>query len=979
MPPEILEKSRWLQVILLLCVLLLSPLGGQADTAANIPALQNAALENIVKSENDDRAYRYLVLPNHLQVLLISDPTTEKSAASLDIHIGSAQDPDDRPGLAHFLEHMLFLGTQKYPAAGEYQEYINAHSGSNNAYTSLEHTNFHFDIDPAYLDPALDRFAQFFVAPLFDENYVTRERNAVHSEYAARIKEESRRSWDVMAVLVQPQNHSARFSVGTLDTLADHDTKKVRDDLLAFYQTHYSANLMALVVLGKETPDQLEQMVRLRFADVPDKNLVMPADEVPLFPAGFLPKKVYVKPLKDQRVLSLRFPIPVFEQWYHEKPLAYIAYFLGHEGAGSARALLRDKGWIESLSAGPDVSNRQSADFEIDLELTQEGYRHQDEIINIIYHSIDMLKKQGIEKWRYNEQSVINDTIFRYQEKGDALDYVSTLANNLHYYTPQEVIAGSVMMTHYDEALIHRYLDDLKPENALVEINAPDVPVTGKTTYYQTEYSVAPVTDANIERWKQPMVGESLRLPPPNEFVAKQFRVKQPEITAKTDGADVAPILLRNTPNLRLWYRQDRHFNVPRGGIYIYARSVRSVQGVAGDALTEMFVRMLDNNLNSSAYTAQLAGLDLKLSKRSRGIDIEIGGYSDKQGLLLTRVLEAMSTPAFRQKDFDSVKEGLMRELLNENSDLPYHQLSHTWRSAISRSDYQVDELAQAVDKITLLQLQMFAMNWLKTVNADVLIHGNFLESDALKLSSIIDNKLALSGALHPDPQGLFVHLPETSKGLIHAVNVNHHDVAVLHYMQGSEATVEEEARMKMLVQLMETGFYQQLRTEQQLGYIVYAGNGTLAQVPGMIFLVQSPSHAARDVDGRMSDFFAGFADILAAMPTDEFEQYRTALLKNVEEKPKNLGEEGAEYWADIANHYWKFDYREELARNIRQLDQKSLLDYYKKTFLSPAVHRLVLVTTSAVQPLDKELQEKYHVMDDINVFRKSQPYFILK
>ena len=941
-------------------------------------------INQITKSDNDDRSYRYLLLPNQVQVLLISDPKTEKSAAALDINIGSSEDPQDRPGLAHFLEHMLFLGTKKYPKTGEYQEYINAHSGSDNAYTSLDHTNFHFDIDPQYLEPALDRFAQFFIAPVMDEAYVERERNAVYSEYKAKIRDESRRRWDVLGELTNPANRSARFSVGTLETLSDTNPpgttlfhkNKVRYDLVKFYENNYSANLMSLVILGKEPPDQLELMARKYFSDVANKKIELAEQEVPLFEKGFLPKKVYIKPLQEQRILSLSFPIPVFEHWYHEKPIAYIGYLLGHEGSGSVRDILRDKGWIESLEAGPDISNRQSASFTISVVMTQEGYRHQGEIIDVIYGSIDQLKSKGVEKWRYNEQAVINDTLFRFQEKGDALSYVSTLANNMHYYKPGDIISGMMVMSNYDETLIQRYLSYFKPENTLIEINAPDVPVAKTSHYYQSQYSVSPISDDDLKHWNKVSANDTIKLPNPNEYVAKQFRIKKGD---ESDTPADNPVLLRSNANLRLWFKQDRHFNVPKGGIYIYARSMQSTQGVQGAALTEIFVRLLKNNLNSSAYSAELAGLNLNLSRRSRGIEIKITGYNDKQGLLLTRALDAITSPTFRQKDFDSIKEQLLRELENQHSKAPYQQVNGELHALISKGEYNNNQYLAAVKEIQLAQVQAFSLSWLKSLNADILFHGNFAVTDVLKLSSIIDNRLVLTGASHPDPLGLFLNLPDSQTGFLRQMEVDHRDVAVMHYLQAADVTVAEQARMQMLAQLMETNFYQQLRTEQQLGYVVYASYALLGNVPGLVFLVQSPSYSAEDVDERITTFFTDFANTLATMPAKDFEQYRSALLKTIDEKPKNIGEEGAEFWGEITNRYLTFDLREQLIAQIGQLDQKTMADYYWKTFLSPNVHRVVVATSSKEKPLGKKLLAKYPLIDDLESFKNTQKYFVLK
>ena len=135
----------------------------------------------VIKSANDQRDYRSLTLDNGLKVLLVSDPAADKAAAAMDVEVGHAQDPDDVHGLAHFLEHMLFLGTDRYPEPDAYQEFITRHGGQHNAFTASQDTNYFFDIAPDAFAEALPRFARFFVAPQFNADYVDRERHAVHS------------------------------------------------------------------------------------------------------------------------------------------------------------------------------------------------------------------------------------------------------------------------------------------------------------------------------------------------------------------------------------------------------------------------------------------------------------------------------------------------------------------------------------------------------------------------------------------------------------------------------------------------------------------------------------------------------------------------------------------------------------------------------------------------------------------------------
>ena len=91
-------------------------------------------------------------------------------------------DPEDMPGLAHFLEHMLFLGTETYPTENAYSSYLNAHGGHSNAYTDQEDTVYYFDVLNQGFDEALNMFSSFFTCPLFTESATARETNAVDSE-----------------------------------------------------------------------------------------------------------------------------------------------------------------------------------------------------------------------------------------------------------------------------------------------------------------------------------------------------------------------------------------------------------------------------------------------------------------------------------------------------------------------------------------------------------------------------------------------------------------------------------------------------------------------------------------------------------------------------------------------------------------------------------------------------------------------------
>jgi len=85
-------------------------------------------------------------------------------------------------------EHLLFMGTKKFPSENEYQQYLSTNNGMSNAYTAMTSTNYYFDVAPNALEGALDRFSGFFIEPLFNEDCTEREIKAVDSEHKKNLQ-----------------------------------------------------------------------------------------------------------------------------------------------------------------------------------------------------------------------------------------------------------------------------------------------------------------------------------------------------------------------------------------------------------------------------------------------------------------------------------------------------------------------------------------------------------------------------------------------------------------------------------------------------------------------------------------------------------------------------------------------------------------------------------------------------------------------
>lgn len=375
-------------------------------------------MSSIEKSASDDRKYHYFTLPNNLRCLVISDPTADKASAALDVNVG--QYCDTIPGIAHFLEHMLFMGTTKYPSENEYQAYLTSHGGSSNAFTDLENTNYYFDVSSSHLEGALDRFAQFFVSPLLMEDSLERERQAVDSEHGKNLHNDYWRLFQLIKTLANEEHPFYGFGSGNSETL---NVPNIRGALLEFYHQHYSAQNMALIVLGKEPIEQLQEWVEEYFSDIPCPETYQPFQPPKVKPFEDLPKRVNVIPVREHTMsVNLSFPLPEQQSHYKSKPTRYLSHLLGHEGQGSVLSLLKEKHWAHELSAGESRSCSDFCSFDVSVTLTESGLKHVDEVVEVIFAYINHLKQVGSQEWVYEETSTVADCSFRFLSKRNPMD-----------------------------------------------------------------------------------------------------------------------------------------------------------------------------------------------------------------------------------------------------------------------------------------------------------------------------------------------------------------------------------------------------------------------------------------------------------------------------------------------------------------------------------------------------------------------------
>ncbi len=867
--------------------------------------------------------YRYVTLENGLGALLVSDPRADKAAAALDVHVGAGADPEDRPGLAHFTEHMLFLGTETYPDPGEYKSFINSHGGSHNAYTSALDTNYFFNVEPDFLEPALDRFSEQFRVPTFAAELIERERNAVASEFSAHRRSDGRRFWSALKQSFPEGHPLGRFTVGNLETLSNKDNE-LRAETVQFYEKHYSANLMELVVIGPQSLDRLESLVVPRFSPVANRGHDAPRYPQPFLESDQLPSLLEVAAIRDTRQLQMTFPIPSTEEDYRNKPLSYLSHLIGHEGPGSLHAVLKEAGLIDQLSAGQSMDTGDQAMMNISISMTPEGLEHWRELVRLTFDYLDLIREKGIRQVYFEEQQQLNDIELRFRERDKPVREASTLASRLHRVAPEDVVIAPWLYETYEPSVYRELLTHLQPNNVLVSIMAPRDDTGGwqTTPWYDTPYRQSAL-DAdglagNSER------ADRLALPAPNPFI--------PEDLSLVPGEDMPRPRAMGEDPLELWFARDTRFEAPRANVYLSLRSPAATGSPRNVVLTRLLAETVRDELNALAYPARLAGLDYQVYSHLRGITVKISGYSDKLPGLLTDVLERLRYPDYDPERISTRLQQIRDDLANAAERRPYEIASSRIQEQLLENVFTHAARLEAAESLTPDDLKQHTDRFYQALDPVMLVHGNMTRAAALNTRAQVTS-LVMDGVETTEVPRARVHRLAKGEQTLD-VSVRHSDQGYLRYFQGNDSDYATRARFRLIAQLLSSPFYERLRTNQQMGYIVQGTYYPMLESPGLGFIVQSPDNDFKTINQSVWTFLREQEARLAELDPETLEREKQAVISGLAQDDTRLSEIADRYWREIDRRNLDFDRKEQLIEAVKAVDHEALMATYRDAIL---------------------------------------------
>jgi insulysin len=850
---------------------------------------------------------RVVQLENGLEALLICDPKANKSSAALDVRVGSLAEPDAYPGMAHFIEHLLFMGTAKYPDVDDYESYLADNQGSSNAFTDDESTNYHFEVIHDAFEGALDRLAQFFKEPLFNPDYVSRELQAVNAEYLQNLQSDYWKIDQVKKTLLRTDHPLKRFSIGNVSTLSAAS----QAELLAFHEKYYSANQMKLSLYSTASLEQQEKWIRAMFADVENNKRADLEYSGDLFESGSLPQVIRIKPTKESYDLQLEFFCPPVSKHVDSKPLKLLSSLIGYEGPGSLLSTLKKKELATELYSGTESSSFLSV-FQIEISLTELGNENPNAVVEEVFSWINLLRSAGVKDYFFNQEQSLGEMRYRFHDRMEGMGVVAFISERMQMYPAESFYENLYLLESRDDTVFEEYLNLLNPRNMRMTHIAPDVRVDRIEKYFETEYSTEKLNAETLARFENAQAGKDMYYPEPNPYIP--------------DDLDLLPVSAACTPHKIIddergvfWFVQDSVFNLPKARITLNLLSTKPGENARNRLLNKFYARMIDESISEWIYPAKDAGLSFSIRDTNKGIGLIFNGYSQRIPNLIRDIAGRLRLSPKCETIFQILKTEINQELQNGDMNGAYRQVFDEFDFLMTPGLFHRRQLLSEIESITYDDVKKYAESVFDSCSIKGAGIGN-LESQELE-NSINDlyHKISSSAISIDDlPETRRVDLPDKSLARVFSSGDNNY--CWFSFVEFGPRDPRTEAILRVGAAVLDQEFYNELRTNQQLGYAVFSYADYFEDGVGYAFLIQSPQYEPSYLAGQTWTWVDKAIRELGLISPEEFELIQQAVKAELEHREANMPEALDVFYYHAFELDGEFDYRKLVKEELSKL-----------------------------------------------------------
>ncbi|OGN62205.1 MAG: hypothetical protein A3F09_00480 [Chlamydiae bacterium RIFCSPHIGHO2_12_FULL_49_11] len=908
--------------------------------------IENKNPLSVLSLDMQDIEEARLKLSNRMEVFLVSDPKCQKSAVSLCVEAGSLNDPAPFLGTAHFCEHMLFMGSDKYPDTNAFFDYISTHNGTSNAYTNYDRTVYAFSVPNDALDGAVDRFSGFFTSPLFKEEALSKERLAVHQEFRKNADNDMRRLFYVLTEHSNPNHPFTRFSIGNNETLSALSQTQIRE----WYENHYSADKMHLVIYSSAPLEKQIQIVTTLFSHVPTREIA----DTALLDASFITEEqkkslTTVEAINEQDKLLFCFEI---NNSHNDELTAKSERFLSHlvsqNHKGSLQRTLIEKELIEGLGAEfLRISDEESV-FIVIVNLTKKGLKEKSEVISNVFSALGQYKHEKDLIKVYQDYKTLLELSYQWNERNDPFNFVMATASEL-VEEPLESYPYKVScISEPSIKKCEKVLSGLTPSNCALFLLSKEamkeVQNFQTEKWYNTRYTMVPIDKTQFQtRSHFPHLVEK------SPFIPKNITLEH----VKTEEVKPRETWVENSDTARIFLYEDKQYLCPRVEVSLSFISRFYERAPQNAAKIDFYTYVIQNELDdlvseggSALISSNCNPKDLKLSLYFSGFSTQIEPY------ILTYV-GRWKTLHLSPSAFETHKKMYLQHISNMEFDPPYLRCVSLLKQVIISGAYSPSEIKSVMENLTYDEFMAFHHEYIKELYVEGTVAGNITVASASKMWEDIKSELGYKplkadakywSSMHDlntlrAPQKIYSDTSSAGNAALLAIRIDNTDH-------------KDAALQEVLMTALSNEFFNTLRTKQQTGYIAAASPLKVRSNQNVVyFLTQSTTHSPDELLARFELFFEKFQHKLSKhFSLESVEQRKCALIENYDKRPQNLSAFVNRLSTNVFYHE-DVEHNEKMIAALRSVTAEEVQNYARRLLSRQNPRRIAILLTGTPTP----------------------------
>ncbi|ADM11675.2 secreted/periplasmic Zn-dependent insulinase-like peptidase [Encephalitozoon intestinalis ATCC 50506] len=928
-----------------------------------LSALMNClkVAKKIHKSLTDSMEYEYVEMPNGMRGLIMSDPSLDKCSCAVSVKVGSFDNPVSTQGLAHFLEHMLFMGTEKYPDEEDFGKFLSKNNGEYNASTYGEVTVYYFDIAPEAFEEGVDRLADFFKTPLLKKNSVEREVSAVNSEFCNGLNVDDWRIWRMISRCCKKELPISMFSTGNYDTLRKEG---IWEEMAEFWKQKYSCDKMCTVICGNKGLEELKEMLKM-FEGVPkgteekksSGNIELEADkEWTVFDSEYTNRWIRVEPIADTRSIVVTMTVESGYKIFKNNPYEYVMNMFLRDDTKGFACRVKDKGLVLQV----EYEMCHYTDYSliiITMHLSSEGNKRPE---RVLLELVRYLKDIPISSDEYEEIQKRSRYVFKYEESDEPMYQAQKISRNMQFFPVENVLdnehcfekfdkneikgivekmmnfpkwlvfhvaKGTGMFDMREEIYGVRYnvgdqifeLDLPKKEEKVFPNVLPQKSSKGKkeevkkivqkmTDFskwlelqgqkdlkgeFKTEEVYSPkynekdkvVSEDSLEKaveWKE---GEMIKIEAPSEIISKE--VSGGKINYLFNDTYKVPKVF-----IGCLLRMDQ-INENMINLIFLLRNAKS-----------QFFRRHDGYLHGT-------GMNIDVRVEHYGVEIRIECFNHMSVEISRQFFDILFEEP-NQSRRNLVKERIWNEFETKRNESPHKRCNEGLKCMRIPGHLMAEELMEKLSSVDT-EFKMSRKFFL-----EMFVIGNIEYQDAEKIfENILSKQEEVYDYVKKDLlDGKYRCDVKTSDKVNNACSLNyycgkcrnHKDAAIAHFVQQSCKAM----------------FFDDLRTKEELGYVVGSGVLNLDDEQYIKFIVQSE----KDVDfleKRIRKFVKDLDEYFREMSEDQFEEFRNGVISFFRERKKNFEIYSTDIWNKYLRGIIDLSYEEKVVEAVNEIAKEDL------------------------------------------------------